>query len=96
MSWKEEIKKRLKELPSQTVGKDLDNLVGLEGSLVQLMQEIREFFPEADNVKIVYDSSSRPVIGFNLPIFVTSSFGSKEFPSNTEVFTIKHVQIGEK
>jgi len=90
MSWKEEIKKR------ETVGKDLDNLVGLEGSLVQLMQEISKFLPEADNVEIAYHSSSRPVIGFNLPIFVTCSFGSKDFPSNTEVFTIEDVMIGKK
>lgn len=90
MSWKTEIKKR------ETLGKDLDNLVGLEGSLVQLMQEISKRLPEADDVRIVYDSSSRPVLGFNLPIFVTSSFGSKDSPSNTEVFTIKDVTIGKK
>jgi len=90
MSWKEEIKKK------ETVGEDLDSLVGLEGGLGELMKEISERLPEADNVEIAYNSSSRPVIGFNLPIFVTCSFGSKDFPSNTEVFTIKDVMIGKK
>ena len=90
MSWKEEIKKR------ETVGEDLDSLVGLEGGLGELMKEISEVLPEADNVEIVYHSSSRPVIVFSLPIFVTCSFGSKDFPSNTEVFTIKGVTMGKK
>lgn len=90
MNWKDEIKKE------ETVGKDLDSLVGLEGGLGELMKKISERLPEADNVEIAYHSSSRPVIAFNLPIFVRCSFGSKDFPSNTEVFTIKDVMIGKK
>ena len=45
MSWKEEIKKR------ETVGEDLDSLVGLEGGLGGLMKQISEVLPEADNVE---------------------------------------------
>tara|TARA_Y100000004_G_scaffold184788_1_gene234189 strand:+ start:39 stop:320 length:282 start_codon:yes stop_codon:yes gene_type:complete len=89
MSWENAIKKQ------ETVGEVLEYLIGQEGGLAELMKKISEHLPEIDDVKIISSSSSRPILAFNLPIFVKCEFGSKDFPSNTEVFTIKNIGINE-
>jgi hypothetical protein len=89
MSWENTIKKQEK------VGKELEYLIGQEGGLAELMKKISEHLPEIDNLEVAYQSSSQPVLAFNLPIFVKCEFGSKDFPNNPQVFTIKEIRLGE-
>ena len=77
----------------------IDNeLVGEEGDLDDIMRMIDEKF--GVKTKILYDSSSQPVLGFNLPIFVQcymgKSFGNiKDRLRETEKFTIIDVGIND-
>tara|TARA_R100001510_G_C7615562_1_gene177828 strand:- start:115 stop:426 length:312 start_codon:yes stop_codon:yes gene_type:complete len=96
MSW-ESI---LKEDFMSEISTIIDNeLVGEEGEdLDDIMRIINEKF--GVKTKILYDSSSQPVLGFNLPIFAQcylgKSFGNiKERHLEKEKFTIIDVGIND-
>ena len=85
MSWKEEIKKQ------ETVEKKLEALVGEEGNLEEIIKMINEKF--GVKAEIIYSSSSQPVFGFDLPIFVRCEMGTSKNRWTTEEFTVKNVGI---
>ena len=70
---------------------EIEDLVGEEGDLDDIMRIIDEAFPVKS--KILYDSSSQPVLGFELPIFVACRMGTKDNPSTTSKFTVKSIGI---
>jgi len=72
---------------------ELRRLVGKEGDLEDIMKMIDKEFGVKS--KIIYDSSSQPVLGFELPIFARCEMGTKDNPSTTSKFTIKNVGINK-
>ena len=88
MGWesilKADIKKSIREI---------EKLVGEEGDLDDIMRMIDKEF--GVKTKILYDSSSQPVLGFELPIFVSCRMGTKDRPGATEKFTVKSVGINK-
>ena len=86
----ENIRKATRILKKQ-VDIELESLLGEEGSEDEIIEMINEKF----NVKadIIYSSSSQPVIGFDLPIYVRCEMGTKDRPSTTSEFTVKNVGI---
>jgi hypothetical protein len=48
---------------------EIEEIVGKTGSLDELIKMIEKKF--AVKTKMIYDSSSRPIIGFDLPIYVS-------------------------
>jgi len=73
--------------------KRLKGLVGKEGKLEDIMEMINKEF--GVKTKIIYDSSSQPVLGFELPFYVRCEMGTRDNPSTTEEFTVKLVGINE-
>jgi hypothetical protein len=72
---------------------ELRRLVGKEGTLEDIMEMIdKEFGVET---KIIYDSSSQPVLGFEMPIFARCEMGTKDNRYTTSEFTIKNVGINK-
>ena len=71
----------------------LRRLVGKDGDLEDIMKMIDKEF--GVKTTIIYDSSSQPVLGFELPIYVRCEMGTKGRPSTTEEFTIKDVGINK-
>tara|TARA_R100001509_G_scaffold66235_1_gene36712 strand:+ start:196 stop:465 length:270 start_codon:yes stop_codon:yes gene_type:complete len=70
---------------------ELNELVGEEGDLDDIMRMIDEKF--GVKAKILSSSSSKPVLGFDLPISVRCEMGTKDRPNGTEEFTVKGVSI---
>jgi len=71
----------------------LRRLVGKDGKLEDIMEMIdKEFGVKSE---LISSSSSQPVIGFNLPIYVRCEMGTKGRPSTTEEFTIKNVGVNK-
>jgi len=48
---------------------EIEEIVGKTGSLDELIKMIEKKF--AVKTKMIYDSSSRPIVGFDLPIYVS-------------------------
>ena len=86
----ENIRKATRILKKQV---DIESLLGEEGSEDEIIEMINKKF----NVKadIIYSSSSQPVIGFDLPIYVRCEMGTKDRPSTTDEFTVKNVGINK-
>ena len=86
MAWEDIMKKE-----PYKVANEIRLLRGKEGKLEDIMKMIDEKF----NVKssIIYDSSSQPVIGFELPFYVRCVMGTKDSPSDTSRFTVKNVGL---
>lgn len=72
---------------------ELNELVGEEGDLDDIMRMIDGKF--GVKTKILYDSSSQPVLGFELPIYVSCRMGTKDRPGETEEFTVRDVGINK-
>ena len=72
---------------------ELRRLVGKEGDLEDIMKMIDKEF--GVKTKIIYNSSSQPVLGFELPIFARCEMGTKDNPRTTSKFTIKNVGINK-
>tara|TARA_R110000824_G_scaffold91096_1_gene221965 strand:+ start:53 stop:322 length:270 start_codon:yes stop_codon:yes gene_type:complete len=72
---------------------ELKRLVGKEGKLEDVMEMIDKEF--GVKTKIIYDSSSQPILGFELPIFARCEMGTKDRPNTTSEFTIKNVGINK-
>ena len=72
---------------------ELNELVGEEGDLDDIMRMIDKEF--GVKTKILYNSSSQPVLGFELPIYVSCRMGTKDNPSTTSKFTVKSVGINK-
>ena len=72
---------------------EIEELVGEEGDLDDIMRMIDKEFRV--KTKILYNSSSQPVLGFELPIFVSCRMGTKDNPSTTSKFTVKSVGINK-
>ena len=72
---------------------ELKKMVGKEGDLDDIMKMIDNEF--GVKTTIIYDSSSQPVLGFELPIYVQCYMGTKERPMTTSEFTIKDVGINQ-
>ncbi len=86
MSWQDIVK-------GETIGKELETLIGEEGDEDTIIKMInKKFNVEA---KLISSSSSQPVFGFNLPIFVRCEMGTKDRPSTTSEFTVKNVGINK-
>ena len=83
MSWKNILK--------EDVMLELEELIGEEGNLEDIMKMINGKFGVKS--KLLYSSSSRPVLGFDLPIFVRCEMGTKDRPNETEEFTVRDVSI---
>lgn len=83
MTWKDAIKKEDNDLDA------FFGMIGMEGTLDQIMKNISEEFDV--KVKIIYDSSSQPVLGFELPIFVRCEMGTTKRPNSTAEFTVKNI-----
>ena len=73
---------------------ELTELVGKEGSLDDIMRMLEKRF--GVKTEVLSSSSSKPVIGFNLPIHVSLFFGTSDRPHGTEEFTITSVGIEKK
>jgi len=71
----------------------LRRLVGKDGKLEDIMEMIDKEF--GVKTKIIYDSSSQPVLGFELPIFARCEMGTKDNPRTTSKFTIKNVGVNK-
>ena len=69
----------------------LRGLAGKEGKLEDIMKMINKEF--GVKTKIISDSSSQPVLGFELPIYARCEMGTRDNPNTTEEFTIKLVGI---
>jgi hypothetical protein len=85
MSWEDILKK--------DVMAELEELIGEEGNLEDIMKMIDEKFGVKSDV--IYSSSSQPVLGFDLPIFVRCLMGTKDRPRETEKFTVRGVGINK-
>ena len=72
---------------------EIKELVGEEGDLEDIMRMIDKKFGVKS--KILYDSSSQPVLGFDLPIYVSCRMGTKDDPSTTSKFTVRDVGINK-
>jgi len=68
---------------------ELNELVGEEGDLEDIMKMIEKKFGVKS--RIVSSSSSQPVLGFELPIYVSCRMGTKDNPSATSKFTVRDV-----
>ena len=85
MTWKDILK--------EDVMLELEELIGEEGNLEDIMKMINEKFGVKS--KILSSSSSQPVLGFDLPISVDCRMGTKDNPSTTKKFTVKDVNINK-
>jgi len=74
---------------SQLMMSELNELVGEEGDLEDIMKMIEKKFGVKS--RIVSSSSSQPVLGFELPIYVSCRMGTKDNPSTTGKFTVRDV-----
>jgi hypothetical protein len=72
---------------------ELNELVGEEGDLEDIMKMIEKKFGVKS--KIVSSSSSQPVLGFELPIYVSCRMGTKDNPITTSKFTVRDVGINK-
>ena len=72
---------------------EIKELVGEEGDLDDIMRMINKKF--GVKTEILYNSSSQPVLGFDLPIFVKCYMGTKDRPDATEEFTVTDVGINK-
>ena len=90
MSWKDAIRKQ----EPDRMAVELNGLVGKEGDLDDIMKMIDKKFGVKS--KIIYDSSSRPVLGFDLAINVDCRMGTKDNPSTTEKFTVIDIETNRK
>ena len=67
---------------------ELDEIIGKKGTRDELIKMIEKKF--AVKTKIIYDSSSSPIIGFDLPISISLEMGT-----DTEEFTIERVGVNK-
>ena len=72
---------------------EIKELAGEEGDLDDIMRMIDKKF--GVKTTILYNSSSQPVLGFDLPIYVSCRMGTKDRPGATEKFTIRDVGINK-
>tara|TARA_R110002167_G_scaffold3375_7_gene16444 strand:+ start:4008 stop:4355 length:348 start_codon:yes stop_codon:yes gene_type:complete len=96
MSWEDILKEDAMRNLHQQLNLELKRLVGKEGKLEDFMEMIdKEFGLLNVKTRIIYNSSSQPVLGFELPIFVRCEIGTKDRPNTKDEYLMQHRSTSE-